>query len=696
MNIKGTVEKIRFRNESNGYTVLLVNSGKTVFTIVGNFGHISEGETIDAKVTETYSETYGDQYKLISYEVIIPDNDIEALKKFLASLKVKGIGEATSSRIVDTYGDKAIETIKNDKEKLLTIKGMNLVKLDALREKVIEKESEIKVLSALEKYKLGPKTIRKIIDEYGDKVLDVIKENPYDLALKIDGIGFVICDNIAKESGIDKDNEKRVAAGIVYVLEQNYIDGNVFYLKNELEKEVKKLLGLCEDYKIDDLYDDLEINSKIKRVDYNDVTYIFPKFAYSIEKRLSELLYEKKNDITIITGGPGTGKTYNIKKYLKDAESNGDKVLLCAPTGRAAKRMTEVTDHDAQTIHRLLGAEGDKKSGKTYFSYNEDNKLDADLIIVDEMSMVDESLMLSLIKAVPDYTRLVFVGDVDQLPSVGAGNVLKDMINSGYFSVMKLTTIHRQAEGSTIVKNAHLVNEGKDVDFSDDEEDFKFVHRTSDDKIKESIKILVKENIPKHFDIDIDKIQVLCPSKKASCGVDSLNEILQDAINPESYDKTELNIGLSVFRLGDKVMQTVNNYDIPYDLLSSDGGFIGNGSGIFNGDIGKITYIDEDEKTMEVTFDDRLAYYSKNDIEDLSLAYAITVHKSQGSEYDVVVMPMSYAPYQLQNRKILYTAMTRAKKCIIFVGNEKYFYDMIKNENEVNRNTALLKKIYIS
>lgn len=695
MRVEGSVENIIFRNESNGWTVLLIKDGKTVFTLVGNIVQIDIGDNIEAEVSEYNHPNFGLQYKIEKYSIYMPKEDEDAIYKFLISLSVKGVGDVTVRRLIDNFGVDVMDVIKTAPEKLYGIKGMTETRINSLREKLIERNNEIDIILELEKYDLGTTTIKKILAKYGGDTLKVIEENPYKLAIEIDGVGFTICDKIAKLNGYEEDSIKRVMAGIMFVLENDFWQGNVFSYKQDVIDNAIELLNLNSDYNFDDAFYNLEIDLKIKIDSYDNKELVFLKSAYNTERKLTELLYEKQDDITIVTGGPGTGKTYNIKKYLEEAENRGIKVALAAPTGRAAKRINEVTGYEAKTIHRLLECSGDLEGKSIYFAKNEDNKLDIDMLIVDEMSMVDEYLMYNLIRAIPEHVEIILVGDVDQLPSVGAGQVLKDMIESGYFKVKKLTEIHRQSEGSSIVLNAHKVNEGKLVTFDKDSEEFIFAHTNSEERIKENIKTLVKENIPNHFSIPIDEIQVICPSKKGNCGIDSLNISLQQVLNPESYDKEEIIVGDTTFRVGDKVMQTSNNYNIPYDIVTSDGMIVDKGVGVFNGDIGKIIEIDNDIRNVTVKFDDRVAYYISKDLADLSLAYAITVHKSQGSEYDVVIMPMARAPYQLQNRKILYTAITRAKKCIIFVGMENYFIEMAKNKNEIIRNSALCSKLYL-
>ena len=697
MRINGIVENIIYRNESNGYTVLQVVARKTVFTLIGNITKVNLGEEIDAETIENSSAKYGEQYKIIDYKMTIPDKNLDAIFKFIKSLKIKGIGDATINKIIEKYGSDTINVIKNNAEDLFSIKGMTFEKLNSLRDAILNRQNEINIIIELEKFNLSPKNIEMIIEKYGSDAVNIINENPYTLSLEIEGIGFVVCDKIAKQIGIDENSIKRIESCILYVLDLEYNNGNVFVEKNFLMNELKRLLAIDIDEKINDLLYNLEINMKVKREFYNNSEIVFRRSSYNTEMKLSQLLYQKRNDITIITGGPGTGKTYNINKYLDEAKKSGLSVAICAPTGRAAKRINEVTGFNAKTIHRLLECVPDKdaKHQKIYFNINEDNKLYVDLLIVDEMSMVDELLMYALIRAIPDGTRILLVGDVDQLPSVGAGQVLKDMIESEYFNVLKLTEIYRQGKESNIVINAHKINKGEDIDLKVKYEDFIFTHKSTDEGVRDAIKTLISKNIPNHFNIGLDQIQVICPSKIGECGTVALNKILQKELNKEDIFKNEIESFGKTLRLHDKVMQTVNNYDIPYDVVDEKENIIDTGIGIYNGDIGEIIEIDEENSTIVIKFDDRIAYYNKDDLKDITHAYAITVHKSQGSEYDVVVMPMTKTPIPLLTRKILYTAMTRAKKCIVFVGQEYYFKEMVKNLIEVKRNTALLSKLFI-
>ena len=697
MNITGVIENVIYKSDDNCYTVFLVSASETVFTLVGNIASINVGESIEATVEEAFHDKYGLQYKVIDYKIFIPKNDSDALCRFLKSLKVKGLGEVTIKRIVDRFSEQTIDTIKNSTDDLFIIKGMTYDKVDQLKNKVIERENEIAIILKLEEYNISPNLIEKIIEKYGESSIDVINENPYQLAIDIDGIGFNICDKIAKTIGFDKDSIKRVEACILYILDLEHNLGSTYVEKNILVNKLNELILLSDDYNIDDALYNLEINLKVKTVLFENQTLIFKKSTYNVEKQLSELLYEKRSNITIITGGPGTGKTYNINKYIDEAKDKGLKLALCAPTGRAAKRITEVTGYEAKTIHRLLECVSDGKDNKksVYFNYNEDNKLNIDLLIVDEVSMVDEYLMYALIRAIPDYTMVLLVGDVDQLPSVGAGDVLRDMIESKIFDVKVLDKIYRQGDGSNIVINAHRINKGESIDLKEKCDDFIFTHRSSDISIQDAVKTLVAKNIPNHFKIGLDQIQVICPSKIGTCGTESLNIILQNTLNPEDIYKTEIKVSGLVIRLHDKVMQTSNNYNIPYDIIDKNNNIIDKGVGVYNGDIGEIVDIDEDEETVVVKYDDRLAYYTKEDIKDLTLAYAITVHKSQGSEYDVVIMPIFNCPQKLLTRKILYTATTRAKKCIIYIGIEEIFNTMVNNYIDNKRNTKLCSKLFI-
>ena len=697
MKLNGTIIDILFRNEINGWTVLLVKTSKAVFQVVGILPLAYIGININAEVLEIQKKGYGKEYELKSYDMNF-SNEVTDIRDFLNSLNIKGINVKVVENLVDEFYEETIDIILYELNQLQNVKGMTVERIEKLYDKVNEIDSIMKISSYLNKYSLDLLSIRNIIKKFGNKTIEKLEDNPYILSTDVEGIDFLVCDEIALNKGILRDNINRIKASIIYVLKIEYQKGNVFVFKDDLYKFSKKVLRFEEEFFIDDILCDLQLDDKIKVIGFENNVRVYLFDNYYMEESLSKMLYKLRDNIEIITGGPGTGKTYNIKKYINDAIAKDMSITLCAPTGRAAKRMTEVTGYEAKTIHRTLQFMNTKEENlesKRYFQKNKDNPIDTDLIIVDEMSMVDNALMYHLMLAIKDNTKIVFVGDVDQLPSVGAGNVLKDMIDSNIFKVKKLSKIYRQEEGSNIVLNAHKVNMGEKVDLTIECDDFKFVYRNNENMINDTIKKLVSINIPKHFNIDKNEIQVICPSKMGACGIDILNSILQESINPRCDSLKELKIGKNIFRENDKVMQIKNNYDLIYDIVDENGIKQDEGMGVFNGDIGIIKKIDLNLKIIIVKFDDRIVEYEKDNILDLKLAYAITVHKSQGSEYDVVVMPMSFAPRPLLNRKVLYTAMTRAKKCICFVGKEDIFNEMIDNNYEGKRNSSLCDKNYL-
>lgn len=697
MEIIGNIESIIYRNEENNYTILSVKTKEGHQTLIGELHDATIGQKITAEVKEVENPVYGTQYKILDYELSLPDDE-DVIAEYLSGSDFKGIGIALAKKIVDQFGQDTFDVILNSPEKLFLVKGMTKKRIDTLVDGVSLRESELSTILFLKQYDFNNRQIKKIMENYDTNIEDIIKNNPYDLAMKISGIGFLTCDKIAMKNGIKADSDDRISSAILYILQEMTQAGNTFIYFEQLSEKLQDLLEYDFADRLEDILVSLQIDRFIKIVVSNNKQRIYLLNSYNIEKNLSQILYNMKDNINIITGGPGTGKTYNINKTINENIAHDYKIILCAPTGRAAKRMMEVTRFEAKTIHRTLefGKDFTKENSSFGFLKNETNKLDCDVLIVDEMSMVDEYLMYNLMKAVKDTTKIVLVGDVDQLPSVGGGNVLKDMIDSKLFNVTFLTKIYRQGKESSIVKNAHLVNEGEMIDLSVEKDDFHFVKRIEEEKIKQDICTLVSKNIPKHFNISNDQIQVLTTTKKGNLSVGILNNILQEHVNKKSIDKPELTRLNKTFRLYDKVMQTANRYDLAWNVYDENGIMIDQGVGVFNGDIGSIIGVDEEKGLLKVQFEDRIVEYDNEAMKDLDLAYAITVHKSQGSEYDVVVMPMVNSSRFLLNRKILYTAMTRAKKAIIFVGSEKIFEMMVKNEYEEKRNSALCDELYIS
>lgn len=696
IDIKGTIEQIIFRNDDSGYSVFVVSEDDEEKILIGNITNISKGEEIEAKCEEIYSEKYGTQYKIYEYNIYLPETK-DNIIRFLSSDDFPGVGEVLAKRLVDTFGDHLFYAIENEDKDLMLIKSMNETKMKTLKNGIVMHKLEAEVTMALRKYDIGIRTIKKLIERYGNRTLEMIFESPYKIARDIDGIGFKICDKIAIDSGIAFNSKERLEACIEYIIKNAESEGDVYIYEDDLIYRLREYID--EDIDIKENLTNLHLESRIKIVEEEDKKKIYEFTNYMIEKDLSRKLYEWKDNIKIITGGPGTGKTYNIKKYIKEAVEKGENIKLAAPTGRAAKRMEEVTGVEAKTIHRLLGFSKnliEVNGRKTYFAVNELNPIDCNLLIIDEMSMVDMKLMYNLIKGVKEGTKILLVGDVDQLPSVGCGQVLKDMIDSKIFDTMKLTKIYRQEEDSNIIKYSHRVNNGDDIEINNNFEDFKFVRKSKEAGINEALKELVIDILPKHFDIDPYDIQVLCPSKRNESGSENVNKILKDHINKKSGDKNEIKIGNTIYRENDKVMQIKNNYNLKWTIYGEDGIIIKDeGDGVFNGDIGRIEEINEYDETVRILFDDREVIYSKEDMKDLTYGYAITVHKSQGSEYDVVVVTMGNIPRPLLNRKILYTAMTRARKCIIFIGNENVFYTMIHNTYDAVRHSSLMDKNYI-
>lgn len=723
--IKGYVEHIVYRNSDNGYTVLNLAAGEEEITCVGMLPFIGEGELIEAEGRYTEHSTYGEQFQIDSYETKAPE-DVMAMERYLGSGAIRGVGSALAARIVRRFKEDTFRIIEMEPERLAEVKGISERKAREISAQVEEKKDMREAMIFLQQYGISTALSVKIYQKYGNEIYRVIKENPYRMADDIAGVGFRIADEIARRVGIHTDSDFRIRSGIFYVLQQSSQEGHVYLPREELIRRTAELLGVNLD-SLDDHLTDMAIDRKIVIKNEEDEVRVYASRYYylelnaakmlhdlnitgdvqeerilekirRIEKRNGTVLDEKQRDaiieavrcgLMVITGGPGTGKTTTINTMISYFEEEGLDIALAAPTGRAAKRMTEATGYEARTIHRLLEVAGGPDSGSA-FGRNAENPLEADVIIVDEMSMVDIHLLYALLSAVTVGTRLVMVGDVNQLPSVGPGCVLKDIIESGQCRVVRLTRIFRQASESDIVVNAHKINRGEHMELDNKSRDFFFLKR-QDVNVIISIAIqLVQQKMPKYVHADQSEIQVLTPMRKGLLGVERLNRILQEYLNPKDGKKKEYTRGETLFREGDKVMQIKNNYQIEWEIRGRYGMPVDRGSGVFNGDTGIIREINEYTEKLTVEFDEhRFVEYPFAGLEELELAYAVTIHKSQGSEYPAVVIPLLGGPKMLMNRNLLYTAVTRAKSCVTLVGDPEVFYQMIDNTMEQKRYSTL-------
>lgn len=741
-NISGYVENITFRNEDNGYTVLTLLSGKKEIKCTGTFGYIGEGEYVEIEGEEVFHDIYGEQIKVISYE-IIPATDEFSIKKYLGSGAIKGLGAVLADRIVERFGEDTIRIIEEEPERLAEIRGITTRKAMDICKQVEDKKDMRDIMIFLQGYGISPALANKIYTLYGTKVYDIIKTNPYRLADDVAGVGFKTADEIARRAGVEVNASVRIKSGMCYALADASTSGHTYLPKEQLAQRTINLLGLRDQYMsadgtynmdlLDNCFTELILEKKLILKEIDDVEGVFLSTFYYTELNIARMLLElnietteddyimgikldtiekltgvqldelqrkavietQNNGVSVITGGPGTGKTTTINAIIQMFETDGLEVSLAAPTGRAAKRMSEATGHKASTIHRLLEVSGggDEVSAddlSARFGRNEQNPLETDVIIVDEMSMVDTFLMHALLKAITIGTRVVFVGDVNQLASVGPGNVLKDIIDSGQFSVVKLTKVFRQAGESGIVVNAHKINAGQQVALDNSTGDFLYIERENAQMALNATIGLLKTKLPGYVGAKEQDIQVLTPMRNGILGVNSLNEQLQKFINPPSPDKSEKEIAGTIFREGDKVMQVKNNYQLSWEQRSASGRIFDTGSGIFNGDMGIVTKINNTTNYIEVVFDDdRYVTYDTKQAEELELAYAITIHKSQGSEYPAVIMPLVSGVQMLMTRNLLYTGVTRAKKCVCIVGRKEMFEAMIANEDQHKRYSGL-------
>ena len=728
--ISGYVDHIIFRNEENGYTVLVLVSDGEEVTCVGIFTDISEGENIECVGEFIKHSTYGEQFKTTSYEHKDPE-DIVSIERYLGSGAVKGLGKALASRIVKKFKEDTFRIIEEEPERLAEIKGISQQKAMDIANQINERKDLRRAMIYLQKYGISTLMAVKIYKTYKQDVFKILKENPYKLSEDIGGIGFKTADLIASKIGIKPDSDFRVQSGVLYTLQQASLEGHTYLPFNELIEQSINVLNVSQE-QIETNIMNLAIERKIVITDKNDDKQVFYAPYYYMEANsarmlkgindyyeVSEIELEKdleeiqkktkmtldeaqkdavraaaRNGLLVITGGPGTGKTTTINSIIQYFEMNGLDIFLAAPTGRAAKRMSETTGFEAKTIHRMLELNGGVE-GATTFEKNSDNPLEADVIIIDEMSMVDINLMNALLKAIIlGQTRLILVGDVSQLPSVGPGSVLKDIIDSNCFKTVALTKIFRQASTSDIIVNAHKINAGEMVLLDNKSKDFFFLKRYEAEKIINVTLQLIIQKLPKYVDATSYDIQVLTPMRKGLLGVERLNGILQAYINPQSDKKSEKEHNGRIFREGDKVMQMKNNYQMEWKIKSKYGLAIDKGTGIFNGDVGKIERINEYTDTMTIIFDDnKTVEYPYKMLDELDLAYAITIHKSQGSEYPAIVIPLLTGPSMLMNRNLLYTAVTRAKKCVTIVGNDKTFDMMVKNVSQQKRYSGLIERL---
>lgn len=732
--INGYVEHVIFQNSENGYTVMnLVVDGEEI-TCVGMCKGLSQGENIAAEGDYVEHPLYGKQFKMVTYRIEAPKDSV-SMERYLASGAIKGIGAALATRIVKKFGEDTFRIIEEEPERLVEVKGISERKAQEIAVQMEEKKDLRDALVYLQQFGISNTLAVKIYNTYGMNLYGVMKENPYRLAEDISGIGFRLADELAAKIGIHTDSDYRIRSGIFYVLLQSTGEGHTYLPLPLLLERAGRLLGLSREAvrpQIDNLMMDKKLVIKGDKVFASSYYYmelncarmlyernlkleaeVLPSQEAQLEKRLEKLAQNLKmeldelqiravmeavrNGIFILSGGPGTGKTTTINMMIHYFESEGLDIFLAAPTGRAAKRMTEATGYEARTIHRMLelnSALSDEDTRKVSFERNEENPLEADVIIIDEMSMVDIQLFQALLKAVIPGTRLILVGDVNQLPSVGAGQVLRDLITSGKFPMVELKKIFRQAQESDIVVNAHKINAGEQISFDNKSRDFFLLERNDVNVIYKHMIQLIQEKLPRYVKASAYDIQVLTPMRKGSLGCETLNGILQRYLNPADAGKKEHISGDTVYREGDKVMQVKNNYQLEWEIVSRYGIPVDRGTGVFNGDMGRIREINEAASCLVVEYDEqRRVTYPFAMLEELELSYAVTIHKSQGSEYPAVILPLLTGPRMLFNRNLLYTAITRAKSCVTILGSSDTVRSMIENVSENKRYTALAERI---
>ncbi|MCR5746525.1 MAG: ATP-dependent RecD-like DNA helicase [Lachnospiraceae bacterium] len=730
LKLSGTIDHVIFRNPDNSYTVLILTADDGAdYTCVGILPELDPGESVTFEGEITDNPKYGTQFSVSSFSIDPMDDEVSILR-YLSSGTVKGVGPGLAKRIVGKFGEDTFRIIEEEPERLSEIKGISLRMAISIAEAFELKSGSRQAMSFLSGYGITPGLGQKIYEKYKDGVYDVIRSNPYKLIEDIDGVGFISADRIASEAGIAKDSEYRIRSAILYILLENTNSGSMCMTEEDLVRRSVDVLKV-DPALVTKRIDSLSLERKLIRETVGNIVFDYAESAYYAEAEAARLLIDLdvgdtedtagiseavsdiektsgvvlenmqreaviaaiSHTVSVITGGPGTGKTTITNLMISYFEAQGLNVTLAAPTGRAAKRMSEASDHEAKTIHRLLGV-GAMIDGKPAggFEHNGDNPLETDVIILDEMSMVDIFMFRYLLRAIVPGTRLILVGDADQLPSVGPGAVLKDLISSGCFHVTKLTRIYRQSEASAIVKNAFAVIRGNDIDLDAKNEEFFFLEQHEAERIIQGMIYLAGKKIPQHLKCTPFDIQILTPMRKGILGVENLNTRFQEAMNPPGKLKREISTANGLIRTGDKVMQVKNNYDLPWNLTNGKGMVLESGSGIFNGDIGRVLSVSSDR--AYIRFDDgREAEYTGEALSELELAYAITIHKSQGSEYKAVILPLLQGPQMLMNRNLLYTAITRAKQMVCILGKKDTVREMIANEREDNRHTGLERRI---
>lgn len=735
--VKGYVDHIIYQNKENGYGVLSVITDGEELVCVGTFRSVESGETLELHGEYVEHPLYGKQMKVTEFQVVAPD-DVLSMERYLGSGAIKGVGEALAGRIVKKFKEDTFRILEEEPERLAEIKGISERKAREIADQMAEKKDMREAFVFLQKYGISNTLAVKIYNQYGMRLYGILRENPYQLAEDISGVGFKIADEIASKIGIHTDSDYRIRSGILYTLLQASGEGHMYLPDHVLKYRTAGLLELEEAY-IEPHLSNLAMDKKLVIKVKGEERRVYATSYYYAELNCARMLHDLnvvmeeemlpseeagvmqmlgamekeqnivldelqkqavlesvKNGILILSGGPGTGKTTTINTIIQYFAGKGMDILLAAPTGRAAKRMTEATGYEARTIHRMLEINGamEEEDRKARFERNEENPLEADVIIIDEMSMVDIHLFQALLQAVCVGTRLIMVGDVDQLPSVGPGQILQDLIESHAFPVVILKKIFRQAGESDIVINAHKINRGEEIVLDNKSRDFFFLERNDVNVIYKHMILLIREKLPPYVDADPYEIQVLTPMRKGNLGVEVLNGILQKYLNPPSSEKKEHGVGERLFREGDKVMQIKNNYQLTWEILSRYGIPIDSGTGVFNGDMGKVVLINETAQILTVEYDEgRRVEYAFSQLDELELAYAVTIHKSQGSEYPAVILPLLSGPQMLLNRNLLYTAVTRARKCVTVLGSSRTLQEMIRNERQNSRYTSLKDRI---